>query len=271
SSADLCKTAAETPLPPMHMINHTIPIIDKRKQYSKRGSRVAEALKPLWLEKHHNYVDSGRWNHTTRHNTVPMLLIHKRSKEGTIAWHTVFDLRERNANTQKLASPLPDVEEILNKVAGYKYCSLIDGKDASEQIRIEPEDVRKTIFTSPSGTMESLVMQIGDCNAGAMYQTLMQAIFSKYIGVFMYVYLDDIVIFSNSIQEHTKHIHKVLEVLWEQKLYLSPGKMQFFAEELKILGHVIDQDGIRMDPDKVDSIEVENTHLKRAADELFGS
>ena len=72
------------------------------------------------------------------------------------ALRTVFDKREQNANTYKLASPLPDIEEILREVSKHKYRSLIDGKDAYEQIRVIPEHVGRTLFTTPDGTMESL-------------------------------------------------------------------------------------------------------------------
>ena len=168
--------------------------------------------------------------------------------------HTVFDKREQNTNTHKLASPLPDIEEILREVSRHKYRSLIDGKDAYEQIRVIPEHVKQTIFTTPDGTMESLVMQQGDCNAGATYQTLMNHIFASYLGVFVYVYLNDIIIFSDSIEEHVNHIRTVFDILRKEKLYLGPSKMQFFAEELKILGHVIDDKGISMDPHKVDKV-----------------
>ena len=117
-----------------------------------------------------------------------------------------------------------------------------------------PEHVSRTIFTTPDGTMESLVMQQGDCNAGATYQTLMNHIFASYIGVFVYIYLNDIIIFSDSIQDHVKHVRIVFNILRKQKLYLGPLKMQFFAAELKILGHVIDDQGISMDPHKVDKV-----------------
>ena len=157
---------------------------------------------------------------------------------------TVFDKREQNANTYKLASPLPDIEEILREVSRHKFRSLIDGKDAYEQIRVIPKHVPRTLFTTPDGTMESLVMQQGDCNAGATYQTLMNHIFASYIGVFMYVYLDDVIIFSDSIEDHLKHVKTVFDILRKEQLFLSTNKMQFFAEELKILGHVIDDKGI---------------------------
>ena len=90
---------------------------------------------------------------------------------------------------------------------------MLDGKDAYEQIHVEPEHVPCTLFATPDGTMISHVMQIGDCNAGTTYQSLMNHIFSLYIGVFMDVYLDDIVIYSNSIEDHLKHVKIVVDTL----------------------------------------------------------
>ena len=74
--------------------------------------------------------------------------------------------------------------------------------------RVEPADIPRTLFTTPDGTMVSYVMQIGDCNAGATYQSLMNFIFSPYIGVFMDVYLDDIVIYSDTPEDHVKHVKR---------------------------------------------------------------
>jgi hypothetical protein len=103
--------------------------------------------------------------------------------------------------------------------------------------------------------MVSHVMQIGDCNAGATYQSLMNHIFTLYIGVFMEIYLDDIVIYLDTAKEHVRHVKTMIDILRTNKFYLSEHKLQFFMDELRILGHVIDCDGIRMDPDKVDKIQ----------------
>ena len=97
-------------------------------------------------------------------------------------------------------------------------------------------------------------MQIGDCNALATYQSLMNHIFLDFIGVFMDVYLDDIVIYSDSPEEHVKHVKQVIDQLHDNKFFLSSYKLQFFKDKLNILGHVIDADGIQMDPAKVDTI-----------------
>ena len=87
----------------------------------------------------------------------------------------------------------------------------------------------------------------------ATYQSIMNHIFAPYIGIFMDVYLDDIVVYNNP-EEHVKHVKTVIDTLQKHKFYLSEHKLQFFMDELGILGHVIDSDGIQMDPEKVDKI-----------------
>ena len=102
--------------------------------------------------------------------------------------------------------------------------------------------------------MVSLVMQQGDCNAVATYQSLMNYIFGPHIGVFLDVYLDNIVIYSDSLADHVKHVKIVIDILHREKLYLSVMKLKFLCPEMKVLGHIVDDQGIRMDPDKVDSV-----------------
>ncbi|KAJ3002426.1 hypothetical protein NUW54_g5855 [Trametes sanguinea] len=103
--------------------------------------------------------------------------------------------------------------------------------------------------------MVSLVLQQGDINGPTTYQMVMNHIFAPYIGVFMDVYLDDIVIYSDTIEDHIKHVRTVLDVLRREKFYLGADKMIFFAKSLKILGHVIDERGIAMDPHKVNTVK----------------
>lgn len=153
---------------------------------------------------------------------------------------------------KKMSAPLPEMDGILRNVCRHKHWSLVDGKDAYEQIRVATEDVHKTLFNTPDGTMESLVMQQGDCNASATYQSLMNHLFSSYIGTWMDVYLDDIVIYSDTKEEHLEHVKIALGILKAEKLYLSAKKWKFFATELKLLGHTITERGIQMDLRKVD-------------------
>ncbi|KAJ8456367.1 hypothetical protein ONZ51_g12171 [Trametes cubensis] len=254
-AADLCQDGAAADLPPLRAINHSIPLIDESKVYSWRPSKCPDALKPMWQKKKAAYLASGRWQMSSGVNASPMLMIPKPARDdGVLRLRTVVDKREQNANTHKLAAPLPDIDGILRNVVKHKYRSIIDGKDAYKQIRVIPEHVNRTLFTTPDGTMVSLVLQQGDVNGPTTYQMVMNHIFAPYIGVFMDVYLDDIVIYSDTIEDHMKHIHIVLDVLRRERFYLGADKMNFFATRLKILGHVIDEHGIAMDPHKVDSV-----------------
>jgi hypothetical protein len=251
----LCKKASETPLPPLRAINHRIPLIDPSKKYTWRPSRCPEPLLDHWVEKRNAYVETGRWEPSPSFNAVPMLCIPKPSKPGEpIRLRTVVDLRERNANTRKMASPLPDMEGILRRVSRAKYRSIIDGQDAYEQIRIEPEDVPNSAMITPNGTMLSHVMQQGDCNAVATFQTIMVSLFSPHIGKWIDIYLDDILIYSGSLEEHVKHVKFVIDTLKREKFFLSEKKLHFLTREMKVLGRIIDDEGIRMDPDKVDAL-----------------
>jgi hypothetical protein len=228
-----------------------IPLIDEHKILPWRPSRCPEAMRPQWAEKRAAYLASGRWQVTSASNTVPMLLI---PKPGTGKLRTVVDLRARNQNTFKQSSPLPDMEGILRRVAGRKYRSIIDGQDAYEQIRIVPEHVSRSAVTTPDGNMVSNVIQIGDCNAPATYQALMNHLFGEYIGRFMDVYLDDIIVYSDTVEDHIEHVRKILAILERERFYLAEKKLHFLSEEVKILGRIVTNDGIRMDPEKVDRI-----------------
>ena len=251
----LCKKVEETELLPFRDINHTIPLIDKFKTYSWHVSWCPEIFHSQWAEKRDAYLKSGRWKMTTARNTVLMLLIPKPHKpKDAQELRAVIDLHERNKNTIKMSSPLPDIEGVLCQVASKPFHSVLDLTVAYEQIWIIPEHVDCLAVTTSDGNMVSLVLQMGDCNAPATYQSLMNHIFSSYLGRFLDVYLDDIMVYSDTVSDHVEHCKTVLDILLWEKLYPSKSKIRFLASELKLLGRIIDDRGIRMDPDKVDSV-----------------
>lgn len=134
---------------------------------------------------------------------------------------TVIDLCEHNKNTQKLTSPLPDKEGMLKHTASRPFHTALDLKNAYQQIRIIPEHVERSAVMTPDGNMVNQVVQIGDCNAPVTYQALMYYLFSAYVGCFMDIYLDDIVIYSSTLDKHIAHVKLVLDILYKEKLYLS--------------------------------------------------
>jgi hypothetical protein len=123
-------------------------------------------MKPQLLEKLRQYTDAGWWIPKTVPQAAPLLCIPKKSGK----LRTVVDCRQRNDNTVKDVTPLPDQDQIRMDVARAKYCSKIDLSNAYEQIRIEPEDVHKTAFSTVFGTYHSQVLQQGDTNGPATYQ-----------------------------------------------------------------------------------------------------
>jgi hypothetical protein len=139
-------------------------------------------------------------------------------------------------------------------VAAHPWRSILDLQASFEQIRVDPDHVSRNAATTPDGNILSKVMMQGDCNAPATQQTLMGHLFSPYMGRFLDVYLDDIIIYSDTIEQHIEHVKLVFGILERERMYLSKDKLQFLPDELNVLGHVIGEDGIRMDSDKVDSV-----------------
>ena len=208
----LCLDVDETDLPLFWAINHTIPLIDE----SKRPSKCLEVFRKQWAEKWDAYLKSGQWKITLSGNTVPMLLISK-PKTSPPQLRTVVDLHEWNENTHWLTLPLPDMDSMLRQAVSKPFHSVLDLKSTYEQIRIVPEHVRQSTVTTPDGNIVSQVIQIGNCNALATYQALMNHLFLLYISQFMDVYLDDIIIYSDSVEDHIKHVSKVLDILIREK------------------------------------------------------
>ena len=160
----------------------------------------------------------------------------------------------QNDNTEKDVSPCPDQDTIRHDVARAPYRSKLDMSEAYEQIRIRSEDVLKTAFSTIFSTFVSRVMQQGDCNAPSTFQRLMMAVFCDYIARFVHVYLDNIFIYSSSIEEHEAHLAIVFNRLCEAQLYLSRDKVNLYSTKMDCLGHLITDAGIHANADKMQKI-----------------
>ena len=249
----LCKEVDETDLLPFRIINHTIPLINESKIYPWQLLKCPEAFRAQWAEKRDAYVKSGCWQITSAGNMIPMLLIPKLGTNPPLL-QTVVDEQEQNKNTHKLTSPLLDMKGMLRRTAKQQFCMALDLKSTYEQIHIVLEHITQSAVTTPDGNMVSQVLQMGDCNTPATYQAFINHLFSSYIGQFMDMYLDDIIIYSDTLVEHIRHVKIVLDVLSQERLYLSGSKLRFIALALKILGWVTDDHGIQMDSNKVNTV-----------------
>ena len=167
---------------------------------------------------------------------------------------TMIDCRKCNNNTVKDVTPFPDRDQIRMDVARAKYRSKIDLLNAYEQVCMEPEDIKKTAFLTVFGTFLSQFMQQEDCNAPATFQQLMTVVLREYIGRFVHVYLNDIFVFSNMLEEHKRHLRLVLNALTKAEFYLEHDKCNLYTVRLDCLGHMIDKRGIHADTDKMAGI-----------------
>ena len=156
-------------LPPLHKVNHRIPLVDEGKQYSYHLPHCPDSLKPQLVEKIQLYTSAKWWIMASVPQVAPMLCIPK--KTGKL--RTVINCRKRNDNTVKDVTPFPDQDQIRMDIARAKYRSKIDLLNAYEQVRVKPEDIKKTAFSTVVGTFLSQVMQQGDCNTPATFQWLM--------------------------------------------------------------------------------------------------
>lgn len=241
-------------LPPFRDINHEINLIDDSLSYNYHHPRCPEHFKPEFYEKVSRYVRAGWWipQAIRQGHGLPMLCVAKKDKR----LRTVFDCRQRNANTVKDATPFPDQDYIRSDVARSRYRSKIDMSEAYEQIRVLEKDVDKTGFSTIAGTFVSNVIQQGDCNAPSTFQRLMSHIFRDLIGRSVHCYLDDIFIYSDTIEAHQAHLAQVFKILREQHLFLSqkPEKVDLYSTDMDCLGYRIDDDGIHCDTTKLEKI-----------------
>jgi transposase InsO family protein len=181
---------------------------------------------------------------------APILFVSK--KDGSM--RMVIDYRALNKITVKNRYPLPRIDDLLDTLAGAKVFSSLDLTSGYHQIRIEPEDVPKTAFRTPLGHFQWKVLSFGLTNAPATFQSVMNHVFRPYLGKFVLVYMDDILVFSATPKEHEQHLRAVLELLREHQLYVKRSKCSFNQPELGFLGHIVGQSGLQVDPKKVQSV-----------------
>ena len=164
------------------------------------------------------------------------------------------DYRALNDITVKNRHPLPRIEETLNQIRGARYFTRLDLRAYFNQIRIKEGDEWKTAFRTWYGLFEFLVMPFGLTNAPATAQRFMNDVLREYLDQFCVVYIDDILIYSRNREEHIEQVKKVLLKLEEAGLFIKPEKYEFFVNKNSFLGFIISEDGIEMDPEKVNAI-----------------
>jgi hypothetical protein len=179
-----------------------------------------------------------------------IFFVHK--KNGTL--NMCVDYRTLNKVTVKNRYPLPRINDLFDRLSRAKLFSKIDLRSGYYQIRIAKGDEEKTAYRTRYGSYEFLVMPFELTNAPATFCTLMNDIFQEWLDDFVVVYIDDILIYSNSMEDHVEHLRKVFQRLRENKLYAKFEKCEFGVTEVDFLGHRITQKGLKMDDHKLKPI-----------------
>lgn len=181
---------------------------------------------------------------------APIVIVRK--KDGTI--RLCVDYRRLNAKTIGDAYPLPRIQESFDALVGSEYFTTLDLASGYHQIAMDPTDQHKTAFVTPMGLYEYTRMPMGLVNAPATFQRLMDQTMSDFIFSFLLVYLDDLLVYSKTFEEHLEHLDRLLERIESTGLKLRIDKCQFLRREVTYLGHTISKEGISCEKGKIEIV-----------------
>ena len=182
-----------------------------------------------------------------------LLIVLVPKKDGTVCF--CIDFRKVNALTLKDQFPLPLISEVLDSLGSAKYFSNLDLASGYWQIRLAEKDIPKTAFVTYSGQYEFTRMPFGLCNAPGTFQRAMQVVLTGLQPQIALAYLDDILIYSSTFENHLKDIKQVLQRFREHNLKIKLKKCHFAQKELHFLGHLITPEGLKPDPDKLRAVD----------------
>jgi hypothetical protein len=237
-------------MPPERKVEFAIELLPGTAPISKRAYRVprpelVELKKQIdeLLEKDYIRPSTSPW-------AAPILFVEK--KDGTR--RMCIDYRAMNEVMIKNKYPLPRIEDRFDQLRGASMFSKIDLRSGYHQLRIRPSHILKTTFITKYGLYEFTVMSFGLTNARAFFMNLINSVFMDYHDKFVVVFIDDILIYSQSEEEHVNHSKMVLQRLREHQLYAKLSKCEFWIDEVLLLGHIINKEGLAVDPKKVAAI-----------------
>ncbi|GKB18995.1 putative reverse transcriptase domain-containing protein [Tanacetum coccineum] len=194
----------------------------------------------------------GQRFHSTKLVTLRSTGLFVKKKDGS--FRMCIDYRELNKLTVKNRYPLPRIDDLFDQLQGSQFFSKIDLRFGYHQLRVHEDDIPKTLFRTCYGHFKFTVMPFGLTNAPAVFMDLMNRVCRPYLDKFVIVFIDDILIYSKTREEHVEHLRLVLELLKKEKLYAKFSKCEFYLREVQFLGHVINGNGIHVDPSKIEAI-----------------
>ena len=237
------------------LAKHQIPTVDDvpvfHKQYRYPPVHKEEVRRQI-----SKLIETGVIGPSNSPYNSPLWIVPKKADEkGNKKWRLVIDYRGLNEKTVGDAYPLPNINEILDHLGGAKYFSVFDLASGFHQIPMDSRDKHKTAFSTDNGHYEYNRMPFGLKGAPATFQRLMDRVLVGLQGVELFVYIDDIVVYAATLDEHDQKIFRLFRRLSDAGLRLQPEKCTFLATEVAYLGHTISAEGVRPNPAKIEAVK----------------
>jgi transposase InsO family protein len=233
------------------LVSHSIPVLPESAPIKQAPRRLGPE-KELEVEKQiEGLLDRGMIEPGDGAWASPVVLVRK--KDST--WRFCVDYRRLNDITVKDAYPLPRIDDTLDALAGSQYFSTLDLLSGYWQVPLDTDAQEKSAFVTRGGLWKWKVLPFGLTSATATFERLMEMVLRGLHWKTLLIYLDDVIVFSNSLEEHCDRLAEVFQRLRSAGLKLKPSKCELFRTKVNYLGHVVSSQGVSTDPDKVKAVQ----------------
>lgn len=224
---------------PVYKKSYRYPYIHKQEVQRQISQMLSDGI----IRPSHSPYSSPIW-------VVPK----KQDASGLQKWRLVIDYRDLNSKTIDDKYPLPNITDLLDKLGNAKYFSVLDLASGFHQIEVEQDSISKTAFSVENGHYEYCRMPFGLKNAPSTFQRCMDDVLRDLQNQICLVYMDDIIIFSSTLEEHIKNLSLVLKCLSDHHFKIQLDKCEFLAKTVEFLGHIVTPDGIKPNKKKIQAI-----------------
>lgn len=236
-------------------IKHHIRTKDEDPVYRK-NFRYPPQLKEIITAEVEKLLEQGIVVDSESPYCNPVWVVPKKlDASGKKKWRLVIDFRQLNNKTIEDKYPLPRIEEILDNLGKCQYFSTLDLAQGFHQIELDENSVEKTAFTIDNRHLMFKRMPFGLRNAPATFQRVMDQVLRPFLYKFCFVYMDDVIVYSKSIEQHAQHLSLILRKLREVNLKVQLDKTEFLHKEVAFLGHIVSRNGIKPNPEKIKAVQ----------------